>query len=132
MALVEWKDDFETGFASADYEHRKLIELINELYEGLGKSPEPAAAVAVLEEITARLASHFSIEEDAMRDRKYDEFEIHHSEHQRLIGDIRELAGKIAAGGAIPETLSGRLEDWFSAHFHRQDSRLHRFLDRAG
>ena len=132
MALVEWKDDFETGIPSADYEHRKLIELINELHEGLGDRPERQAVVSVLEEIMVRFSSHFRIEEDAMRERKYDEYHGHREAHERLLGEVRGVADAVAAGGDIPDGLRGRLESWFLAHFRGPDARLHKFLDRAG
>ena len=34
MALLEWKNDYKTGFASIDYEHEHLILAINSLFAG--------------------------------------------------------------------------------------------------
>ena len=35
MALIAWRDDFSTGDPAVDFEHRELIDLINELHETL-------------------------------------------------------------------------------------------------
>ena len=132
MTLVAWRDDFETGIPSADYEHRKLIELINELHGRLGEHPRPEKAVEVLGEIAARFSSHFRIEEDAMRGCRYDHFNRHRAEHERLLGEVRKVIGEIEGGGAIPADLPARLDSWFAEHFRGPDTRLHEFLDRAG
>lgn len=131
MTLVAWRDDFETGIPSADYEHRKLIELINELHGGLGEDPRPEEAVEILGEIAARFSSHFRIEEDAMRARQYDHFSRHRAEHEGLLGEVRKIIGEIEDGGAIPADLPARLDSWFAGHFRGSDTRLHKFLDMA-
>jgi len=33
MSLMEWRDEFHIGIAEVDYEHREMIELINELHD---------------------------------------------------------------------------------------------------
>ncbi len=131
MTFVEWRDDFETGIPSADKEHRKLIELINELHGGLGEHPRPEKAVEVLEEIAARFSAHFRIEEDVMRGRQYDHFDSHRADHERLLGEVRKVIGGIEGGGAIPADLPARLDSWFAEHFRGPDTRLHKFLDMA-
>ena len=37
MILIEWKDEFSLGVASVDFEHREMINLINELHSLVGK-----------------------------------------------------------------------------------------------
>ena len=45
MALIRWRDEYCTGIASVDEEHKELVELINELTEKLrgelGDHPHP-------------------------------------------------------------------------------------------
>jgi hemerythrin len=42
---IEWRDDFNIGIGSIDYEHRELIGLINMIFERLeaGGDPEEVA-----------------------------------------------------------------------------------------
>ena len=32
MALIEWRQEFETGIADVDHEHQELVELIEHFY----------------------------------------------------------------------------------------------------
>ena len=35
MALIEWRNEFDTGVAEVDHEHQELVELINALHDQL-------------------------------------------------------------------------------------------------
>lgn len=133
MSLIQWRDEYRTGDAAVDEEHRELIELINELHERLtakkrGRSREHV--VEFLGEIYARIASHFALEERKMRDTGYGEYEAHKSEHERLLDAIRDIMTDYDEGlyEEFEQTLSEHLDHWFSEHFRTFDARLHSVL----
>jgi len=129
MTLIEWRDDFNTGVASVDYEHRQLIELINEVYVKLSREGDHDAALRFLGEIYARIAAHFALEERIMRERGYDEYEDHKADHERLLDDILDIMDEFEASTELDtEGFSRRLGEWFTVHFKTKDARLHRRL----
>lgn len=130
MALIEWKDEFEIGIPSVDFEHRELIRLINYLHASLADKPSHNAVTDILGEIFARISAHFALEEREMREMKYDQYEDHKASHEALLDGIRDIMDEVEADDAsrYEDDLSERLEHWFTAHFSTLDARLHRFL----
>ena len=131
MALIDWKDDFKTGIAALDYEHREMINLINELYIDLAGDGSRENIVAFLGEVYARIAAHFALEESVMRERRYDGLPVHKLDHERLLDEIRELMDSYEDSDddeTFRAKFGGRLKAWFVDHFREQDARLHRVL----
>ena len=131
MALVEWRDDFKTGIASVDHEHAEMIVLINEAHARVSENAPAEEIEACLGEIYSQISAHFALEEAVMRLRKYDEFEDHKADHERLLDSLLDIMGSFDAGDfeGTSEELSACLKDWFVEHFKTKDSRLHRMLD---
>lgn len=131
MTLIAWRDEFRTGIPSVDHEHAELIRLINETHAQLVRRADAAAIGDALGEILASISAHFALEEQIMRERRYDFYAQHKAEHERLIDDIREIMQEQERGayaGDAMERLAGELSSWFSGHFRTQDARLHRLL----
>lgn len=129
---VQWRDEFRTGIESIDYEHREMIELINMILERLEEGGETQRVCGFLGEVHARIAAHFALEEQIMRDRRYDQYTDHKLDHERLLDDIRDIMDSYEAGtyAERKEAFAQRLEDWFVVHFKTRDARLHRQLRR--
>jgi hemerythrin len=130
MPLLEWEDQFSTGMAALDHEHRRLIDLINTLYAQVEETGAASAAVGFLGELYAEIASHFALEETLMRERRYAELAAHKDDHERLLDAIRDIMDA-CAGGAYErhhEVLGEHLRHWFGRHFGSFDARLHGVL----
>lgn len=129
MALIEWRDDFSLGIAEVDHEHRELIELINAAYVHMQQDETAGEIDDFLGEIYARISAHFALEEKMMRERGYDQYAEHKSEHETLLDEIRDLMDAYEDGVLTdaPE-LAARLQAWFTEHFRTHDARLHREL----
>ena len=129
MSLLEWKPEYSVGVASVDHEHQELIALINALHDSLGRPGSETDVTGFLGEIYTRIAAHFALEEQVMRERGYDEFEEHKADHEQLLDDIREIMDDYELRGAFDdETLAARLGEWFGTHFSTRDARLHKHL----
>lgn len=129
MALIEWRDEFKIGIEEVDFEHRELIELINELYGEIKMEDSTVAVMYCLEEIYAKISAHFALEEKVMRVLKYDQCEDHKEDHERLLDSIRDIMDEYMDDPTLDEEkFSDRLNDWFVQHFSTKDARLHKFL----
>jgi hemerythrin len=129
MALLQWRDEFNTGIPSVDYEHKHLFEVINALHDTLAEG-DVAAADEFMAALHDRIAAHFALEERIMRERGYDGYAEHKVDHERLLDEIRDLMeehrlGEYAYG---IDRLSERLERWFSLHFSTLDVRFHQSI----
>lgn len=130
MALIEWRDEFSTGIDAVDFEHKGMIELINEAHAHLEAGAPREQIDAFLGEIYARISGHFALEESVMKARHYDEFADHKQDHERLLDAIRDIMDDYDAGDfdGMSAELGRRLQDWFVEHFKARDARLHRLL----
>jgi len=130
MPLIEWKDEFEIGIPSVDYEHRNLILMINKLHGKLADRADKSTIVEFLGEIHALITAHFALEEKEMREMAYDEFEEHKEDHEDLMDQIRDMMDTVeqSEGGRAMNDLGQHLNDWFTRHFRTRDARLHSFL----
>jgi hemerythrin-like metal-binding protein len=130
MPRVEWRDDFATGVASIDHEHREMVELLNQIFEKLETETDRDAVADFLGEVHARIAAHFALEEQIMRQKSYDQYEDHKTDHERLLDDIRDImdAHEDDSYAQHKHAFAERLEAWFVDHFKTRDARLHKRL----
>jgi hemerythrin len=130
MMLIEWRKEFETGIADVDYEHAQLIDLINSLYRKLEEHPSTPVVSDMLGEIFAKISSHFALEEKIMRERRYDQYADHKSDHERLLDEIRDIMDSFEDNPAFgyAGALKDRLSPWFTEHFKTKDARFHKML----
>jgi hemerythrin len=130
MTRVEWKEEYRIGIPAVDYEHRSLIDLINDLHSDLSGNPDKAEVLACLGEIYARISAHFALEERVMRERRYDQLAEHKEDHERLLDEIRDIMDRCEAEADFnyAMALSRELGDWFAVHFRTKDARLHKAL----
>ena len=125
MALLQWKDQYSVGIAAVDHEHKELIELINHLHEALETEGAHPSVEAFFGDLYKSISAHFALEEQFMRERRYDETISHKQDHERLLDEIRDLMDA-STSNVDAASLSARLDAWFSRHFETHDARLHR------
>jgi len=130
MQLLEWKDEFSLGIPEIDFEHRELIQLINEMLVKIYESERTESTSDYLGEIYARIASHFALEEKIMRERNYDQLADHKADHDKLLNEIRDIMEHYNNDTEIDtDKFVDELNHWFTDHFSTKDARLHRYLD---
>jgi hemerythrin len=129
MKLLEWRDEFEIGLTEVDFEHKELIELINASYNEAKKEGSSVAVMDFLGEIFEKISAHFALEEKVMRDLKYDQYEDHKEDHERLLDGIRDIMDEYLDVSELDkESFGTQLKDWFIHHFSTKDARMHNFL----
>ncbi len=131
MALITWRDEYNTGDPAVDAEHKELIALINALHDKLQSSEKTREEVAdFLGEIHHKVAAHFALEERLMREKDYEDFAEHKQDHDALLDAIRDIMDDYDEGAydTFEDVLSRHLDDWFCVHFRTRDAKLHRIL----
>jgi hemerythrin len=129
MALIEWKDDFSVGVPDVDYEHQKLIALINDLHDAMSRDNSDVTVMDFLGEIYAHVAAHFALEEKIMRERNYDQYSDHKADHEALLDELRDIMDDYEENAFFSDdTFANAVGSWFSDHFRNRDARLHKHL----
>lgn len=130
MPLIQWRDSFKTGSPSIDFEHQKLIGLINSLHDRLEEAGSEVSVSAFFGDLYAEISSHFALEEAVMRERRYAGYAEHKADHEALLDQIRDIMDDYESGTYknYRDKLTGQLNAWFTRHFQTLDARLHGFL----
>jgi len=129
MALIRWRDEYCTGIASVDEEHKELVELINELTEELRGDLHTIENVErYLGEIHAKISAHFALEERFMAAKSYTHYGAHKQDHERLLDELRHIMETYRHGSYLrfEQLLVQHLNDWFMVHFTTHDTLLHK------
>jgi hemerythrin len=126
MPLIDWEDEFETGIDYIDYEHRRLLDLINRICKTLTRPGSEEAVSDCLGELYAEISAHFALEEHLMRENKYDLYDVHKADHEKLLEEIRYMMDAYEAGACdtCGKTLDECLAEWFHKHFQTKHARF--------
>ncbi len=82
--LIDWKDDFALGIAEVKFEHREMIDLINELYDSMHDGAGMHEVELSLAAVHSGISAHFALEERLMRKINYREYAAHKADHENL------------------------------------------------
>ena len=129
MAYFEWADDMVIDNGQIDAEHRKLVDLVNELHTATSQGNGQSVVADLLERLIADTAEHLRHEEMQMQQAEFPGLENHRIGHEHFVDDLRALKAKLDAGSiTVASQLSTLLRDWLSLHIRRGDKVLQRFL----
>ena len=129
MSLFEWSNDYSVGVPSIDTEHRRLVDLLNELHDCMtaGKAAEQLASI--LEGLVAYTTDHFRHEEELFAQHGFPDAQSHTEEHRRLVEQVLTLQGKLARHEAtLTIELLRFLKNWLIKHILGADKAYGPFL----
>jgi hemerythrin len=133
MALFEWTPEYSVSVLRFDSEHKKLIELINELNDAMSAGRGRAMVARVLKELTDYTKHHFAGEEAAMRRAGYQGIEAHIAEHRALAEQLGKYYDEWAVDeSASPVDLLFFLRHWLQRHILETDHKYSKTLNGAG
>ncbi len=86
MAVIAWKEIYETGIIALDNEHRALVAEVNRLYEAIRDKRGEEVLGDILTMLESYTVDHFQHEEKLMAEYHFPGLEEHQKVHQELIG----------------------------------------------
>jgi hemerythrin-like metal-binding protein len=132
MPFVSWTDELSVSNSFIDNDHRKLINLVNELHDAMGQGHGKEILGKILAELINYTQEHFKREEEHMRKIGYPDYAIHKIEHDKLLKEVKELEEKFKAGNTMLSVkVSSFLRDWLVNHIMKSDKNLAIAIRRA-
>jgi two-component system NtrC family sensor kinase len=134
MQAFVWNDGFATGIVSVDAQHRRLIELINQLGDLLVSGDQLAESrlQAIFKQLADYVRFHFQDEERVMGEGGLDP--QHLASHQQRHHEFTEqVIGMWRARHAMQnpaQILHGFLSSWLTYHIFVEDQAMARELRR--
>ncbi|WP_321532376.1 bacteriohemerythrin [uncultured Desulfuromonas sp.] len=132
--FIEWSDEISVGIQEIDEQHKKLVNLINRLYEAMTLGEDKVAvAKDVLNELVQYTIIHFAVEECLFRIFEYPNYRAHCDMHEDLRNQVDEINKKVQNGERLitPELLFF-LRKWITNHIMVEDKKYSPFLLKKG
>jgi hemerythrin len=134
MALFNWNETlYSVEIESFDNDHKKLIDLINNLHEAMSQGKGKIVLGKILIELREYTKYHFKAEELAMAKYGYLEFFDHKQQHKELIIQLEELIEKHKSDSKeITIETFNFLKNWLTNHIKVTDKRYTAFFKKRG
>lgn len=126
---VKWKSEYSVGIESIDRQHRKLLNLINNLQTAVYFSTGEQFEREAMDALVDYTRTHFSYEEGLMEQHGYPAFEAHKRQHQQMIVKVEAV---LAEYQQSPDTAMKKatifLREWLINHINGTDKQYSSFL----
>lgn len=132
--LLEWNDKLLIGINSIDGQHKRLVEMINELYAAFRSGTAKAVVGPVLDRLVDYTATHFRFEEDIFDRIHYGETAQHKEAHANLVKKVLEIQAKFHAdpNAVLSQDVMAFLKSWLVDHILGTDKRYVPYLREKG
>ncbi|MBU1213772.1 MAG: bacteriohemerythrin [Gammaproteobacteria bacterium] len=121
MAYLHWSNDLDTGIEVIDKQHRRIVDLINEL-NSANESGDTAVINHVLGELVDYTLSHFSFEEELQEKANYPFSKAHKRVHEIFTKRVDEFQQRAAGGENVAPELLSMLKIWLVNHIKGDDA----------
>jgi hemerythrin len=126
---IEWKDEYSVGIASIDQQHKKLINLINQLTTAVDYSTGEEFEREALADVVDYTKTHFTYEEGLLKDNGYPDFEAHRAQHKDMIAEINAVLGEYEQDHDMAiRHACNFLSGWLVNHINGTDKQYSSFL----
>jgi hemerythrin len=133
MVLFEWSEAISVNIREIDEQHKKLIAIIQALYDSIAGGKGQEAWKAVINDLIEYTAYHFRTEEDYFRKYEYPEQKFHTEEHELFTKQVIELKKKFEKGQVIMSMdFFNFLTNWLNNHILKVDKKYSLFFNDRG
>lgn len=119
---IEWKAEYSVHVAEIDAQHKKLIEIINQLMSVMYDTPTDEALLTIISQLLAYKKEHFQTEEKYFEQFGYAHQAEHEAQHRGFTESVESLQEQ---WGTDPLVFSFKLvdflESWFVNHMLHAD-----------
>ena len=134
MPFMVWDDKLSVGVAVLDEDHKKLIAMINELYDAVLTNHGREVLNGILDRLVAYTSYHFAREEKLMLEAGYAGFEAHKKQHDLMskwaVQTEFEIHKNLLPAPSL-EVLN-YLKDWLFDHINGSDKEYGSCLNASG
>lgn len=124
--VFPWNKNLELGIDIIDEQHKKLVELLNQLALHLSTGTNQLELEELIKELTSYANYHFKTEEAIWEKNLKDDISVkkHHEEHSRFLDKILEIYNSKKSYESIIESILKYLITWLALHILDSDRKL--------
>jgi hemerythrin-like metal-binding protein len=115
-----------------DNEHKRLIDIINNLYSAMRGGRSTQVVGSVLDELIEYTKTHFAHEEGLMQQTNYQDYDIQKRCHVELVNQVLEIQKKFNNGTALGQEVMTFLKNWLINHIQGLDKKYGPVMNKKG
>jgi hemerythrin len=133
MVLINWDESFSVKVSEIDGEHRKIVDMINELHNAMRKKQGREILTRIIEGLVNYATTHFKTEEMYFAQFSYPDVKSHIEEHVEFTRKISEFKAAFDSGklGLSIDVLD-YLDEWITNHIKVVDKKYSQFFNAHG
>lgn len=133
MAMVTWNDNLSVKVAEIDMQHKKLVAMINELYDAMKVGKGKEVTGKILNGLILYTATHFKTEESYFAKFGYPDTDNHKKEHAAFVKKVTEFKEGFETGKVtLTIEVMNFLSDWLFKHIKITDKNYSKFFNEKG
>ena len=134
MPLMTWTDKMSVGVQALDDDHKKLVGMVNTLFDGIQAGQGKDAVGRILDGLIQYTVEHFKREEDFFAQTGYADAAAHKAMHQALCQQVLDVQKKFNEGASATLSLEvmNFLKNWLINHIQGTDKKYGPFLNGKG
>lgn len=133
MDILKWRESYETGVVQMDEQHKRLIQLVNQMYGIIRDKKGFESLDEILKEMSEYAEQHLRDEEALLEKYGYPELNSQKKSHQEYLVKIDDLLFSVKADkNSGAQELYIFLRHWWIAHIVGEDVKYGSFLREKG
>ncbi len=133
MALIEWSESLSVNVTTFDNEHKKLIDMINDLNDAMREGKSNHVMGDIISRLLDYTRMHFRAEEQLFSKYGYPDAELHKKEHEELVKKVVDIQERFNSGQiALSIEIMNFLRDWLRNHIKKSDKAYGSFFNEIG
>jgi hemerythrin len=134
MPFITWNDKLSTDIEEIDSDHKKIVGMINDLYDGIAAGHGKEVIAGVLETLVSYTRFHFAHEERLFAMTSYADAEAHKVEHEQMTAWVIKTKQAFDSEALPAPSLQVMvyLKDWLFEHIMGSDQKYAPHLKAMG
>ena len=128
--LINWKESYSVNSKEIDQQHKKLIDLINVLYDSFLNKEDKDKLDYIISELNDYAIVHFSAEEKYFTEHGFTRSEEHINEHRMFLKEVEKFRAEYYQNSkSLTPKIMTFLRDWLTNHIREMDQEYRSFIE---
>jgi hemerythrin-like metal-binding protein len=133
MGYLQWSDSLDLKIAAIDSQHKKLVDILNSLFDAMKQGKGKNILETILDEMAAYSVEHFTYEEKILSDNGYPGFSQHKIQHDDFVKRVNQFKQDFISGKMLVSIeVLNFLRDWLVSHIADSDKKYAVYLAEKG
>jgi hemerythrin-like metal-binding protein len=125
---IHWSEKFSVGNENVDNDHKKLLEIHNDLVDLVSKSCSSDEFARILSEMTDYVLHHFKKEEAYMKAFNYPDYDAHRKHHDEYSYQVAMFNYQLTGPNPPdPHEIISFIKEWWTNHIAKSDIKYEQY-----